>query len=79
MLDRVEPNGYFVGGFFGKQHVWANNPELNIFTVEKLEAFMTSPGFSFINIKEEFEDAPIKTNDRAKFHTIELIAQKILK
>ncbi|NGX60020.1 MAG: Ubiquinone biosynthesis O-methyltransferase [Chlamydiae bacterium] len=32
VLGRIEPGGYFAGGFFGMEHDWVQKPELSILT-----------------------------------------------
>lgn len=79
VLNRVEHNGYFVGGFFGDQHAWAVNPDLSILSVKKLESFFASLGFSVLEIDEQIKEVPTVSNGITKFHTINIIAHKTLK
>ncbi len=79
VLNRVEENGYFVGGFFGKEHAWAGNPNLSILAIHELEDLFSSNGFSILEISEQIKEIPTVSSGITKFHTIHLIAHKTLK
>lgn len=80
VLNRVEFDGYFVGGFFGEQHSWAGDPDLSILTTQKLMDLFSFHGFSILEINEQIEEMPAISNGiMTKFHTIDVIAKKTLK
>ena len=79
LLNRVEHDGYFVGGFFGEQHAWAEDPELSILSLKKLESLFSSLGFSVLEMDEHIKEIPTVLNGITKFHTINVIAQRTLK
>lgn len=79
IFNRLDQDGYFVGGFFGEQHAWANNKELTILNIKELESFFTSQGFSILDISEQIKETTTVSNGITKFHTINIIAQKALK
>lgn len=79
VLGRIEPDGYFVGGFFGDQHAWAANPDLSILSAKKLESFFASVGFSVLEIDEQIKEISTVANGITKFHTINVIAHRTLK
>lgn len=79
ILNRVEYDGYFVGGFFGEQHAWAVNPDLSILNIQALEALFSFHGFSILEINEQIKEIPTVSKGITKFHTINVIAHKTLK
>ena len=79
ILNRVEHDGYFVGGFFGEQHAWAVNKDLSILNVKELESLFSSQGFSILEISEQVKEVPTISNGITKFHTINIIAHRTLK
>ena len=78
VIGRIALKGFFAGGFFGPEHAWASRSELSIMTVEKIEAFFSSHGFSILEIIESKKQASTVSNGRQHFHTISVIAQRIL-
>lgn len=76
VLDRIEPRGYFAGGFFGPNHAWANDPNLTILSKKELTEFFTSRNFTILEIRETKEKIPTVLNGTQFFHTIEIIARK---
>lgn len=76
VLGRIEPEGYFAGGFFGENHVWANDPNLSILTSETLEELFSSMGFSICEMQEKTEAHKTVLNGQQIFHTIEVIAKR---
>lgn len=79
VLGRIKPGGYFAGGFFGENHAWAKDPKLTIMTVPKIEAFFASMGFEICETKEETEESQTVLNGKQVFHTINVIAKRLLK
>lgn len=77
ILNRIVPNGYFAGGFFGKEHAWAAKPNLTILTKREVENFFTSRGFSIRELSEKKENTNTVMSKPKFFHTINVIAQKI--
>lgn len=77
VLNRVEHGGYFVGGFFGKEHAWAANPELTILTVEQLEFLFHSQGFSILEISELIQEVKTPARGLTTFHTIHVISERL--
>lgn len=75
VLGRIEPNGYFAGGFFGTNHDWAQNPDLSILTQEKLKAIFSSSGFAILEMTENTEEASTLVGKQL-FHTINVIAKR---
>lgn len=78
VFDRVEHDGYFVGGFFGAQHAWAVDPDLSILSAEKLKSLFSSHGFSILEMDEPIKETSTVLNGITKFHTINVIAHKTL-
>lgn len=78
VLGRVESEGYFVGGFFGQKHAWAESPKLSILNSEKLENLFSSMGFSICEKEEKIEMARTVLNGLQIFHTIEIVAKRTL-
>jgi len=76
VLGRIEPGGYFAGGFFGMEHDWAQKPELSILTQEKLKELFESMGFLICEMKEKKEVQSIISCGQQMFHTFEVIAQR---
>lgn len=78
VLGRVENEGYFVGGFFGKEHAWAKKSNLTIVTQEKLKKLLTNAGFTICEIHEQKKEIPTVFNGQQLFHTITVIAKRTL-
>lgn len=78
ILNRISDDGFFVGGFFGEQHAWANNKNLSILSVKELESLFSSQGFTILEISEQVKEISTVSNGITKFHTIHVIAQKAL-
>lgn len=76
VLNRVEPGGYFVGGFYGEEHGWAGEPSLGFFTSEQLEEFFISHGFTICEIQEKKRVVETIPHGETFFHTIEVIAKR---
>lgn len=76
VLGRIEPGGYFVGGFFGPEHQWANDPSLTIMSLEKIKKFFSSLNFSILKMVEEKTETSTVLHGQQFFHTVELIAKK---
>ena len=79
VLNKIEYDGYFVGGFFGEEHAWAGNPDLSILNIRELETLFSSHGFSILEINEQIKEIPTVFNGITKFHTINVIAHRTLK
>ncbi|MBA3238023.1 MAG: class I SAM-dependent methyltransferase [Parachlamydiaceae bacterium] len=77
VLGRVEQGGFFVGGFFGNEHAWANDPSLSITTCEELNELLNSMGFIIHELKEKKEEMSTVLDGKQLFHTIEIIAQRV--
>lgn len=77
VLERIEIGGYFAGGFFGTDHVWAKNPSVTTVTKEEIEQFFILRGFSICEIEEKREIVKTVFDDEQFFHTIEVIAKKV--
>lgn len=78
VLGRVEPEGYFVGGFFGEKHAWAQDPELTIMTQEKLKDLFSSLKFEICEMVEEVTEKETVLEGTKVFHTIDVIAKRIM-
>ncbi len=79
VLNRVEYDGYFVGGFFGEQHAWSADSDLSILNIQKIESLFSSHGFSILELSEQVREMPTVSNGMTTFHSIHVIAQRILK
>lgn len=77
ILDRIQPGGYFAGGFFGEEHSWAIYSGMSILTIEKLEQLFSSAGFTIIELEEVKEDIITISGDLTRFHTYDVIALKL--
>ncbi|MCH9625963.1 MAG: hypothetical protein S4CHLAM123_11490 [Chlamydiales bacterium] len=78
VLKKIAPEGFFAGGFFGQEHGWASRPGLSIMTVEKITSFFSTNGVSVLEVVESKKDIQTVSNGRQHFHTISVIAQRIL-
>ena len=78
VLSRIEPGGFFAGGFFGTKHVWANNPDLSITTQEKIKELFASMDFTICEMDEKKEEITTILDGQQIFHTIEVIAKRNL-
>lgn len=76
VLNRVEPGGYFVGGFFGKEHSWASDPKLSVVTQERLKNIFETAGFEVCEIDEHQEEVITIQNGKQVFHVIAVIARR---
>jgi SAM-dependent methyltransferase len=72
VLGRIEADGYFVGGFFGKDHAWAEDPKLTILSKEQIEKFFSTMGFAICELEERSE-----MQGTVLFHTFEVIAKRV--
>lgn len=79
ILGRVEQEGYFVGGFFGKEHSWAKEPNITAVTIEKLNHLFKSAGFSICEVDEHKQEVMTTFEGKQLFHIIAVIAQQTLK
>ncbi|MES2274286.1 MAG: class I SAM-dependent methyltransferase, partial [Chlamydiota bacterium] len=76
IFDCIEIGGYFVGGFFGEQHAWADRPEMSIFSFERLETLFISSGFRLIELSEVTQEERLTiSGEFVRFHTFNIIAQ----
>ncbi|MBA2728924.1 MAG: class I SAM-dependent methyltransferase [Parachlamydiaceae bacterium] len=79
VLGRVKFDGYFVGGFFGEKHSWAeNSPEYTFLTTEKITNLFLSMNFKICEIENKIELKKTHMNGIQVFHTFEIIAKRNL-
>ncbi|GAB4228390.1 MAG: hypothetical protein Tsb0021_05660 [Chlamydiales bacterium] len=76
VLGRVNDNGYFAGGFFGKEHIWSKNSNLTFVDSEFLHNLFSSEGFCICELYEEKKMVKTVWEGEQLFHTIAVIAQK---
>lgn len=76
VFNRIEPNGYFAGGFFGKEHCWASNVNLSIMTQEKIKLLFESSGFVIRSVVETKKEINTILNGKQLFHTLAVVAQR---
>lgn len=76
VLGRIEPRGFFAGGFFGKEHAWAVNSQLCCVGEEELEALFGAAGFEICAIAENRKMEETVLDGEQCFHTIELVARR---
>lgn len=75
VLRRIEPGGFFAGGFFGLEHGWRKNPHLTFVNMTWLKKFFKSQHFSILVMREM--KAKNSNDPSILFHTIEVIARRM--
>lgn len=78
VLNRIENEGYFAGGFFGTEHAWVKNPALSIVTSEQVRELFSSASFTICEMVEEKKLASTVSQGEQMFHTINVIAQRTI-
>lgn len=76
VLAKIEPGGFFAGGFFGPEHMWKKNPSLTFVDVNWLKKFFMSHHFSILAIREN-KERKLNEGKLEIFHAIGIIAQRM--
>lgn len=77
VLGNVKEGGYFAGGFFGKEHAWAVDPNLSLPTEESISNLFESMDFTILELTEVLEEGKETVRKGpVSFHEFQVIARR---